>query len=113
MTNRIMAGVASLLICAGPTFAQAPDEPPIAAPAPPTNWNRLSSFLPARTEAASQGQFWGAVDYQVAWMRGAQLPVLVTTSDPGTARASAGVLDSAGSSTLYSGWVDDQRRSGG
>jgi Putative beta barrel porin-7 (BBP7) len=112
MTNRIMAGVAALLICAGPTFAQAPDEPPIAAPALPTTWNRLSSFLPTRTEAASQGQFWGTVDYQVAWMRGAQLPALVTTSDPGTARANAGILDSAGSSTLYGGWVDDQRRSG-
>jgi opacity protein-like surface antigen len=112
MTNRIMAGLAAVLICAGSTFAQAPDEPPPPAPSLPPTWSRLTSFLPARGDAAGQGQFWATADYQFTWLRGANLPALVTTSDAGTARAQAGVLGTPGGSTLYGGWVDDQHRSG-
>jgi hypothetical protein len=46
------------------------------------------------------------------WLRGTNLPPLVTTSPTGTARASAGILGSPTTSVLYSGLVDDDLRSG-
>ena len=112
MTNRIILAVAAILACAGSTIAQEPEAPPPELPAVATALPALSSFLPARSEILGPGQFWATGDYLFAFVRGSNLPALVTTSEAGTPRATAGVLGAAGSSVLYGGWVADDLRAG-
>jgi len=73
------------------------------------------------------GRFWVDADYLLWWVRGADLPALVTTSPPGTAQSAAGVLgspvligDSAVNNVPHSGgrldtgfWLDDEHIWGG
>ena len=47
--------------------------------------------------------FWFSGEYLMAWMHGATLPQLVTTSIPGTAQSAAGVIGAPGTSTLFGG----------
>ena len=111
MTNRFIVAVAVILWCAGSTIAQAPEAPP-DVPRVMTAQSALSSFLPARFETAGAGQFWATGDYLFAFVRGMNLPPLVTTSDPGTPQASAGLIGAAGTRTLFGGWVADDLRAG-
>src|SRR5262249_61710566 len=46
---------------------------------------------------------WVSVDFLLGWVRGDPLPILVTTSPAGTARAAAGVLQQPGTTILYGG----------
>jgi hypothetical protein len=63
---------------------------------------------------AGPGQLWLSMEY-LAWsVSGDKLPALVTTSPPGTAQASAGILGIAGTSVLFGdSTVDGDWRSGG
>ena len=58
------------------------------------------------------GGFWGRLETLGWWVRGSQLPVLVTTSPQGTAQASAGVLPSA-TEVFGNERVDGEGRIGG
>jgi hypothetical protein len=55
---------------------------------------------------------WAALDYQLFWMQGVNLPPLVTTSPAGTPRAAAGVLGVPGTSVVYGGQTNNDVRSG-
>lgn len=66
-------------------------------------------------EVHSHKRVYGQVDYMAMWVKGNQLPPLVTTSPLGTPQAQAGVLPvSATTSILFGGErVDQDMRSGG
>lgn len=55
----------------------------------------------ARTFAASEARIWISADYLFTFMRGMNVPALVTTSPAGTPRASAGVLGEPGTDILF------------
>lgn len=69
--------------------------------------------MPQRLASVPTGDFWATAEY-LYWDRtGAEFPALVTTSDSGTARASAGILGDQ-TSTLFGGdRYLDGRESGG
>jgi len=122
MMDRLLLALGTALLCAGPTFAEAPP----AAPPPPLP--PPASFLPPAPapavkpaplpgegcpgcsgEGAGIGaQFWASADYLFAWFSGDRLPPLVTTSPPGTARADAGVLGRATTATLFGDSIVNQ-----
>lgn len=108
MMRRITLAI-GLLLLARPVFAQEPADPPPEQP--PVDRIGIATFLNS-TAAPSGGRLWFSADYQIVWMHSMHLPVLATTSDPGTARINAGVLDAPGSSTLFGGHVNGGGRSG-
>lgn len=112
MTNRFIVAVAAILSFAGSTIAQAPEAPPPDVPPVTAAPSALSWFLPARFETGGPGQFWATGDYLFTFVRGSNLPALVTTSVPGTPQTSAGILGADGSSTLFGGTVTDGLRAG-
>src|SRR5437868_4168671 len=103
MIRRMTVTLGVFLFCVGATAAQPADEP-----APASQQGPLSSFLPK-----ADNRFWFSADYLFAVVRGSFLPPLVTTSDAGTPRGTAGVFGAAGSSTLFGDrFVNDGLRSG-
>jgi hypothetical protein len=62
--------------------------------------------------ASADRRFWVTGEFMSTWMRGTNLPPLVTTSPAGTSRADAGVLGEPGTSTLFGNYVDDKFRPG-
>jgi hypothetical protein len=111
MATRILAALAVALICAGSTLAQAPEFVP--APTPLIERSGISSVLPSSEPAISRDpEMWVRADYLLSFLRGVSAPPLVTTSVPGTPRATAGILGAPGTSTLFSGFVNDDFRSG-
>jgi len=63
--------------------------------------------------SACCGPVWyGQADLLVWWMKGNQVPALVTTSPDGTQRPQAGVLGQPGTSVLVGGGLDDNYRPG-
>src|SRR6266852_4027610 len=100
MKNRFIVAVASLLLNASLSIAQAPEELPPPTPASPsvatmtttTQTPLASFFLPMVSRPIATDQFWVNGDYLFTFVRGFNLPPLVTTALPGTPRTSAGVL---------------------
>src|SRR5712692_4043150 len=109
MIHRTTIAFGVLLIFVGSTLAQTPEEGQTteegrSTPAPTTDQGPLSSFLPMPGRSSmpgGDGRFWLTGEYLFAYTRGARLPPLVTTSDAGTPKGIAGVVGSAGSSTLF------------
>lgn len=74
----------------------------------PTSWD-----LYAGSVYANSSPLWVHAEGLLWWMRGNELPALVTTSPNGTARQDAGVLGVAGTSILHGNErVDDRARGG-
>jgi hypothetical protein len=119
MKNRLSLALGVVLALSAGTFCQAageplpppqPAAPPVAAPAEPP-----ATSAPGWVEglAPSKEQFWLTTDYLFTWVRGERLPVLVTTSPPGTPATSAGVLGQPGTATVIGGdTTNDTVRSG-
>ncbi|MCI0640796.1 MAG: BBP7 family outer membrane beta-barrel protein [Gemmataceae bacterium] len=106
MTKRLLTAVCVSIICAGSTYAQTKgmvylDAPQVDAPQ-----------VIERPIASSVGPWWALTEYQVVRISSANLPPLITTSPPGTARAEAGVIGAPGASVLVGGSVNDDPRSG-
>src|SRR5262249_29389233 len=90
-----------------PTGTQAGSPAPLPAnPAPSADpvhdlhpQTARSGDCPLR--ACAPGRWWFTAEGMVAWVEGAKLPPLVTTSPAGTARASAGVLGQDSTTVLF------------
>jgi hypothetical protein len=111
--------VASLL--AGASHAQEPQSTTPAAPMTPvTSLTEVVeepvlspfAFQGNSTAASADRRFWASGEFLFTWMRGTNLPSLVTTSPAGADRTSAGVLGAPGTTTLFGGYVDDNLRPG-
>jgi hypothetical protein len=112
MTMRMMVALSATLMLAGSTLAQ---EPVKDWPTPPAYMTPEAPPLSIPAPAAAEGsaRFWVTSDYWAAWVNGARLPALVTTSPTGTARPVAGVLGQPTTATLFGGEVvNDDIRSG-
>jgi hypothetical protein len=130
MTKRIPIAICAALLFVRPTFAQssgqgpasaqaaaepagpgAAEAPPAAATAAPAG-----SFLPCLPwdgpPTGAGGRAWVTAEYLFAWVQGTTLPALITTSPPGTARATAGVIGVPGTSPVFGGPVNGDVRSG-
>ncbi len=86
--------------------------PPLPAPAPGpramSDWDLYAGSIYANTSP-----LWVEAEYLLWWMRGNELPPLVTTSPAGTPREDAGVWGEPGTRTLLGGrGVDERARSG-
>ena len=111
MATRMLAALTAVLIGTNWTFAQAPELVP--APTPLIDRTGISTIRPAgETTVGRDPQMWVSADYLFTFLRGVNSPPLVTTSIPGTARASAGILGAPGTSTLFGGFVNEDFRSG-
>jgi Putative beta barrel porin-7 (BBP7) len=113
MTQKTVVAFAFCFLIAGTSVAQEnpevlpphrPMEAPLA-PMPP-----LANDTPPDLGPASH--LWVSMDALLGWFQPAHLPPLVTTSRPGTPRASAGVLGQPNTSVLFDGKVNDDIRSG-
>jgi hypothetical protein len=64
---------------------------------------------------APKGRFWVEGDALLWWVKGAQVPPLVTTSPPGTPQSMAGVLGVPGTEILFggTGFTNSDLRAGG
>jgi putative beta barrel porin BBP7 len=71
-----------------------------------------SDFVEEMISSAPDDSFWFTGEYLFGWIRGTNLPPLVTTSSAGTAQADAGILGRATTSILFGGKVNDEVRSG-
>ncbi len=105
MLKSIFSALGTILLCAGAAVAQL-SETPGEVP--------MSSTILAETgtQPSSDGRFWFRTDFLFGWMRGANLPPLVTTSPAGTARADAGIVGVNGTETLFGNSVNGDGRSG-
>jgi Putative beta barrel porin-7 (BBP7) len=114
MKNRFIMTAAILLLSARLSLAQTPVEPAPAGPPVPTAQVGIASYLLSTLpRPTGGGQFWATGDYLFTFVRGTNLPPLVTTSVPGTPRTAAGILGDPRTSTLFgSNWVDNDLRSG-
>jgi hypothetical protein len=123
--KRILAAAVIMMLCVSGSFAQGPAEPapaPTPAPTPPPTPAApdatarpigIASLFTELPTITGPGQFWATGDYLFAFVRGTNLPPLVTTSQAGTARNLAGVLGAPTTNTLYgSEWVDENLRPG-
>jgi hypothetical protein len=114
MHTRIALAILAALAAAEPAAAQFPDtfippptpnlvgEPPATAqpPAEPTLGE------PATVPTGGGTNWWVSSDFVFGWIRGTNLPALVTTSPSGTPQASAGVLGSSNNTTVLFGQLD-------
>src|SRR5436305_2644271 len=103
MMKRILVALGAALVLAGPTLAQAP---PNGRPEPPpdlTTGPAVPIITTVNDQGTAPGQFWATADYLIAWMRGDNIPALVTTSPAGTDRAVAGTIGPSTTSVLFGG----------
>lgn len=89
----------------GSSAGKGPDKPIVAAERPAGQV--ITSSEPVYTIPygfpGSPQRWWSKADYMMTWLRGRNLPPLVTTSVPGTPREDAGVIGEAGTSILFGG----------
>jgi hypothetical protein len=102
MSKRIWFALAAALLAAGGVHAQEPQVGPVAPPSDSTEVI-APMFEMARTLADSNVRLWANADYMVTFMRGFNLPPLVTTSPPGTPSTSAGILGQSTTTILFGG----------
>ena len=115
MTNRLMCVLCVSLIGLATATAQEPGKEILVSPVAPLGVSDESSGSPLFSEGRAAGngeRGWVSGDFLFAWMRGTNLPPLVTTSPVGTPRTTAGVLGAAGTTTLFGDSVDDKLRPG-
>jgi hypothetical protein len=110
--------VGAVLVAANALFAgAAAAQEKIAGPMLPTTTSDspLDTVLAIATNQTPRDEqrFWFNMDYMFAFLRGTNVPTLVTTSPVGTSRAQAGVIGAPGTSTLFGDVrMDDGLRSG-
>jgi len=127
MMFRMLLAPCAVLACMGMSLAQAPPDAPKSAPDAPKSAPDAAAAAPKSapdesTSSTSAWDFsplisgnrnlWVSADYGFSFFRGMNLPPFATTSPPGTARASAGVIGAPGTLTLFGGTEDDGLRSG-
>ncbi len=116
MKYRMLVALCSALTLAAATFAQQPEEvptPPTPAALEPADPAPVVDSPGWGTNAATPGQFWATGDFVFGWFNGDRIPILVTTSPVGTARAAAGVLGQQTTSVLFGNdTVNDSARAG-
>src|SRR5436190_6238919 len=115
MTTRLLVALCAALAFVGPAFAQTPYGPPVPVPPPGPLDGPVAPLATCCTEApcCNRGpNCWVTADYVVAWVRGTNVPPLVTASPVGTPQATAGVLGQATTTTLFGGIQNDELRSG-
>jgi hypothetical protein len=117
MIRSVTTTILAAIVLAGTALGQTPDgshAPPAAMPAPTGTASQPLTPAIAPDAPCSTGNdtsMWGSLSYMLGWTQGDKLPFLVTTSPPGTPRASAGVLPAA--TALFGGQVvNQQARSG-
>jgi hypothetical protein len=115
MRDRILAALGTALFLVGSTCAQAPQAGPAAPPPPLLTPHPVvveepgeSLFAWGGESAGPSGRMWFEADYLVGWFSGDRLPVLVTTSLPGTAKVVAGVPGVGTTGTLFGGDILNQ-----
>lgn len=110
-----MKRVTAVALLAAALSGRAALAQPATAPPPPPDAHR-DAGPPADVAAPdgdASGRFYGSAEYLVWWMRGANLPPLVTTSPPGTPISQAGLPGAAGTVVLFGdSTVNDDARSG-
>jgi hypothetical protein len=118
MRNRTTLALAAVLAAAAPALAQIPAEQLLTPPSPPTmapapvRPGYLPSFLDGEPPPVPQGRFWASAEYLFAWVKGDTPPAFVTTSPAGTPQALAGIPQSATTSSLFGGTMNNDLRSG-
>jgi hypothetical protein len=102
--------ILAALLCAGTALGEAPPWQqglPPAAPLPggvPVSASPAPACdAPVATDTGPDYFLWGKVRYLLGWVKGDPIPVLVTSSPPGTPQASAGVLGANGTAILFGG----------
>jgi hypothetical protein len=100
----------AVMLAAAVSAGLAVAQPPATQPASP----ETATFVDGGTPVdATPGRLYGSAEYLVWWMRGANLPPLVTTSPAGTPIGQAGQLNSPGTFTVFgASTVNDEGRSG-
>src|SRR5438067_2103817 len=115
MMKRLTIALCAVLGLVGPVLSQTPPgTDPVQPPVKGIN-GPVAPLIPPMADlvpAGSTGQFWVTGDYLFAWMRGDNVPALVTTSPAGTPRNFAGVPGGSSTSVLYGGTVNDNLRMG-
>jgi hypothetical protein len=114
MTRSVTTTILAAFVLMGTAWGQerepkgAPEVLPLpvqtvpAAP-PPSDSEPIPPAPPPATAGGHESALWGSVSYLASWQRGDTIPVLVTTSPPGTPRNRAGVIGSPGTMGLYGG----------
>src|SRR4051812_4138501 len=113
MHKRLILILGAALVCAGTSLAQTPEPESATVTAP-----AVETVVPAGPVESGGGfsgdkQGWVTIDFLPTWVRGQQLPPLVTTSVPGTPQVGAGILGQTTTSILFGNQtVNDGIRSG-
>ena len=110
MIRTAPAAVLAALALGATAFGQPGGPPPSAATAPDAPGGR-SVFSACDSGACAEdgGRVWADAEYLLGWVKGDQVPPLVTTSPAGTARTSAGVLGTPGVSVLFGDGPDNNQ----
>jgi hypothetical protein len=113
MSARLTVALAAVLVFTGSLLAQPPGVGELPPPVITTESSPSTPVgPPVRADSPTDGGLWAAADSVFSWFRAIRLRPLVTTSPPGTPRASAGVLGVPGTSELFGGPVDNDSRLG-
>jgi Putative beta barrel porin-7 (BBP7) len=116
MIQRMTVALGLLVLVAGSALGQPITDAPRELPPPTREAGPLSEFMLSPSQwslPAPDNRIWVSGEYLFAFMRGVNLPPLVTTSDAGTPRINAGVLGQPGVSTLFGDqWVNGGMRPG-
>jgi len=95
------------------TSAQPAPLGPVYPPHPEADMFLSPVYYSDGSFSSRDNNIWMSADYVMGWMKGMNLPPLVTTGLPGTAQSAAGVLGTPGTTTLFGGnAVDTGMRSG-
>lgn len=122
----LLAGLLSPVAAQAQPVAATVADPVMPLTAPPTTLAPSTEAVlapPARTVSdwdlfagsvyANTSPVWVQAQYLLWWLRGNEVPPLVTSSPPGTPRGEAGVLGEPGTRVLFgSERIDDRGRSG-
>jgi hypothetical protein len=78
--------------------------PPGVTPgSPPSYGSAVPISMTPSPSSGNDTAFWATGDAIGSWFRGVTLPPLVTTSPPGTAKTSAGIIGAPGTTILFGG----------
>ncbi len=115
MPLRMLVALCVIFVFLPPSYSQEPRAEPFATTqalnATSTN-SRASDFVEEMMSSVPDDSFWITGEYLFGWIRGTNLPPLVTTSPMGTVQTEAGILGKPTTSTLFGGMVNDDVRSG-
>src|SRR5262245_44853218 len=104
LLNRRTLGAVLMVVALAPAAWAQPPAGDAPAPCGPALCPTPEVAAPAGDPVGDRpGRVWLEAEALLWWMRGADLPPLVTTSPPGTPLTRAGVLGSPGTEVLFGG----------